>query len=111
VRDSPFAARSEIEEVELLVMVPLKVDPSLSVTVAVWPDPGPRSLAQPHVDVATVKTIAITSTFKLLSLITRISSLLAASQLDAANSDSHPLFASADDVIIAGHALAQSGDQ
>jgi hypothetical protein len=35
MRDSPFAARSEIEEVELLVMVPLKVEPSFSVTVAV----------------------------------------------------------------------------
>ena len=65
VRDSPFAARSEIEEVEMLVMVPLKVEPSFSVTVAVWPDPGPQSLAQPHVDVATVMTITMTSTFKI----------------------------------------------
>jgi hypothetical protein len=64
VRDSPFTARSEIEEVELLVMVPLNVDPSFSVTVAVWPDPGPWNLAQLPIDVAAVKTIAPTSTFK-----------------------------------------------
>jgi hypothetical protein len=45
-------------------MVPLKVEPSFSVTVAVWPDPGPRSLAQLHMDADTVMTIAIISTFK-----------------------------------------------
>jgi hypothetical protein len=67
VRDSPFTARSEIEELELLVMVPLKVEPSFSVTVALWPDPGPESLAQLPMDVATVITIAITNTFKIFT--------------------------------------------
>jgi hypothetical protein len=45
-------------------MVPLKLEPSFSVTVAVWPAPGPRSLAQPHMYIASVVTIAMTTTFK-----------------------------------------------
>lgn len=59
-----MAALSEIEEVELLVMVPLKVEPSFSVTVAFWPDPGPWSLAQPQMDIASAVMIAMTTIFK-----------------------------------------------
>jgi len=53
-----------MEEVELLVIVPLKVDPSFSVTVAFWPDPGPWSLAQPHMEIASIVTIATAAAFK-----------------------------------------------
>jgi hypothetical protein len=70
-RDSPFAARNEIEDVELLVTVPMNVEPSFNVTVALWPDPGPQSLAQLHAEVATVMTIAITSTLKAFPLPTK----------------------------------------
>lgn len=62
IRDSPFAVRNENDDVELLVTVPTTVEPSFNVIVAIWPDPGPRILAQPHAEPATVMTIATTST-------------------------------------------------
>lgn len=68
MRVSPLAARIVIDELELLVMVPPKVEPSFNLTVASWPDPGPQILAQPDIEVATVRRIAMTRTFKTFPL-------------------------------------------
>jgi hypothetical protein len=59
VRASPVEDCSEIAELELLVTVPLKVEPSVNVTVACWAGAG--ALLQPH-SVARATTIT-SSTF------------------------------------------------
>jgi hypothetical protein len=61
VRASPLAACSDIAEVELLVTVPLNVEPSLNVTVACWPAAGAGDLLQPdRIAAIAIKIIALT---------------------------------------------------
>jgi hypothetical protein len=59
VRASPFAACNEIADEELLVTAPVKVDPSLRVTVACCPAAGAEVLLQPQRERAITLTIRI----------------------------------------------------
>jgi hypothetical protein len=63
VRASPVEDCSEMAELELLVTVPLKVDPSVNVTVACWAVAG--ALLQPH-SVASATTITISTFMRFL---------------------------------------------